>query len=39
MALVARSAYVPRAEAPPPEPSWKRAEWARDVLPGTPDRG
>jgi uncharacterized protein len=39
MEVVERSVYVPRAEAPPPEPSWKRSEWARDVLPGAPDRG
>ena len=31
MALVERSRYV----APdPPEPAWKSASWARDVLPG-----
>ena len=39
MALVERSAYVPHAEAPPPEPSWKREDWARDVLPGAPNPG
>jgi predicted pyridoxine 5'-phosphate oxidase superfamily flavin-nucleotide-binding protein len=39
MELVERSAYVPREEAPPPEPAWKRSEWARDVLPSAPDRG
>jgi uncharacterized protein len=39
MELVERSAYVPREAAPPPEPSWKRSDWARDVLPGAPDRG
>ena len=39
MALVERSAYVPRPESPPPEPAWKRSEWARDVLPAAPDRG
>ena len=33
MALVERSKYVPRTEEEPPVPSWKRAEWARDVLP------
>ena len=31
--LVERSVYVPRAGAPPPVPDWKRADWARDVLP------
>jgi predicted pyridoxine 5'-phosphate oxidase superfamily flavin-nucleotide-binding protein len=33
MALVERSRYVPRADAEPPVPAWKRADWARDVLP------
>jgi predicted pyridoxine 5'-phosphate oxidase superfamily flavin-nucleotide-binding protein len=33
MALVERSPYVPRDDEEPPVPSWKRAEWARDVLP------
>jgi uncharacterized protein len=33
MALVERSRYVPRAGAEPPVPAWKRADWARDVLP------
>lgn len=33
--LVERSKYVPRDEAPPPEPAWKSADWARDVLPPT----
>jgi len=31
--LVERSHFVPRAERPPPVPSWKKSEWARDVLP------
>jgi hypothetical protein len=33
MALVERSSYVPRAGEQTPVPSWKRAEWASDVLP------
>ena len=33
MALVERSAYVPRAGEAAPEPEWKRADWARDVVP------
>ncbi|MGZ6709467.1 MAG: pyridoxamine 5'-phosphate oxidase family protein [Solirubrobacteraceae bacterium] len=33
MALVERSAFVPHAGAPTPVPDWKRADWARDVLP------
>jgi predicted pyridoxine 5'-phosphate oxidase superfamily flavin-nucleotide-binding protein len=32
-ALVERSRYVPRPEAEPPIPDWKRRDWARDVLP------
>jgi uncharacterized protein len=32
MALVERSRFVPRADEPTPVPSWKRAEWACDVL-------
>ena len=32
-ALVERSRFVPRAQAPPPVPGWKREDWARDVLP------
>jgi hypothetical protein len=31
--VLERSAFVPRGEAPPPVPDWKRREWARDVLP------
>ncbi len=31
--LVERSRYVPKADAEPPVPDWKRREWARDVLP------
>jgi predicted pyridoxine 5'-phosphate oxidase superfamily flavin-nucleotide-binding protein len=31
--LVQRSEFVPRAEVPTPTPDWKRADWARDVLP------
>jgi predicted pyridoxine 5'-phosphate oxidase superfamily flavin-nucleotide-binding protein len=39
MALVERSRYVPRAGAAPPVPSWKRTDWAHDVLPeGDPAR-
>jgi predicted pyridoxine 5'-phosphate oxidase superfamily flavin-nucleotide-binding protein len=33
MALVERSAYVPHAGERVPEPEWKRADWARDVVP------
>jgi hypothetical protein len=33
MALVERSSYVPRPAETPPVPDWKRADWARDVLP------
>jgi predicted pyridoxine 5'-phosphate oxidase superfamily flavin-nucleotide-binding protein len=33
MALVERSRYVPRTGHEPPVPAWKRADWARDVLP------
>jgi predicted pyridoxine 5'-phosphate oxidase superfamily flavin-nucleotide-binding protein len=33
MTLEERSPYVPHPAEPPPVPSWKRAEWARDVLP------
>jgi predicted pyridoxine 5'-phosphate oxidase superfamily flavin-nucleotide-binding protein len=33
MELVERSKFVPRDECAPPVPSWKRTEWARDVLP------
>src|SRR3954463_6514439 len=35
MELVERSKFVPRAECEPPIPSWKRTDWARDVLPAT----
>jgi predicted pyridoxine 5'-phosphate oxidase superfamily flavin-nucleotide-binding protein len=31
--LVERSRYVPRKDAEPPVPDWKRRDWARDVLP------
>jgi uncharacterized protein len=31
--LVERSRFVPRADAAPPVPDWKRRDWARDVLP------
>ena len=33
MELVERSRFVPREDCAPPVPSWKRTEWARDVLP------
>jgi predicted pyridoxine 5'-phosphate oxidase superfamily flavin-nucleotide-binding protein len=33
MALVERSRFVPRQDAPPPVPDWKRKDWACDVLP------
>jgi hypothetical protein len=33
MALVERSAYVPRAEIVTPIPEWKRGELGRGVLP------
>lgn len=33
LAKVEASAYVPRAGCATPEAGWKRAEWARDVLP------
>lgn len=37
--LVERSRFVPRPDVPTPTPDWKRAEWARDVLPtGDPAR-
>jgi predicted pyridoxine 5'-phosphate oxidase superfamily flavin-nucleotide-binding protein len=32
-ALVERSEFVPREGCEPPVPGWKKAEWARDVLP------
>ncbi|HVP38810.1 MAG TPA: pyridoxamine 5'-phosphate oxidase family protein [Candidatus Saccharimonadales bacterium] len=31
--LVERSKFVPRAGSEPPVPGWKRADWAKDVLP------
>jgi uncharacterized protein len=34
--LVERSRYVPRGDAEPPVPEWKRRDWARDVLPAQP---
>ena len=37
---VERSPYVPEPGRPAPVPSWKRSDWARDVLPaGDPARG
>jgi predicted pyridoxine 5'-phosphate oxidase superfamily flavin-nucleotide-binding protein len=39
MSLVERSRFVPKTGQEPPIPSWKRAEWACDVLPaGDPAR-
>jgi uncharacterized protein len=39
MELRERSAFVPRGDAPPPVPRWKRTDWASDVLPaGDPAR-
>jgi uncharacterized protein len=39
MRLVQRSPFVPRAARETPVPEWKRADWARDVLPaGDPAR-
>ncbi|HEY6398620.1 MAG TPA: pyridoxamine 5'-phosphate oxidase family protein [Solirubrobacteraceae bacterium] len=39
MQLVERSRFVPRADREAPVPSWKRSEWACDVLPaGDPAR-
>jgi len=31
--LVERSRFVPRADCETPVPDWKRADWARDVVP------
>ncbi len=31
--LVERSPFVPQRDVPTPIPSWKQADWARDVLP------
>jgi predicted pyridoxine 5'-phosphate oxidase superfamily flavin-nucleotide-binding protein len=33
MELVERSKFVPRAGAETPEPAWKSADWAKDVVP------
>jgi len=33
MELVERSRFVPRSGAHTPEPEWKSADWARDVVP------
>jgi uncharacterized protein len=33
MELIERSRFVPRAGSEPPVPSWKRSDWACDVLP------
>jgi uncharacterized protein len=32
--LAERSRFVPRAGVATPEPAWKSADWARDVVPG-----
>ena len=32
--LAERSRFVPRAGVETPEPAWKSADWARDVVPG-----
>jgi predicted pyridoxine 5'-phosphate oxidase superfamily flavin-nucleotide-binding protein len=38
--LVERSKFVPRPDQPTPVPTWKKMEWAVDVLPaGDPARG
>jgi uncharacterized protein len=34
-ALVERSRFVPRPRQETPVPDWKRADWAKDVLPGS----
>ena len=34
MQPVEQSAFVPKADCETPVPSWKRSDWARDVLPG-----
>lgn len=40
LALVERSAFVPRTGAETPVPAWKRMDWAQDVLPkNDPARG
>ncbi|MBA3524364.1 MAG: pyridoxamine 5'-phosphate oxidase family protein, partial [Geodermatophilaceae bacterium] len=36
---VERSEYVPRGGVEPPVPEWKRAPWARDVLPAEDPAG
>jgi hypothetical protein len=33
MQLVERSKFVPRDGCEPPVPTWKKKDWARDVLP------
>lgn len=39
MEAVGPSRFVPRGDAPPPVPDWKRSEWAHDALPeGDPAR-
>ncbi len=40
LALVERSSFVPHAGCATPVPSWKRSDWAKDVLPeNDPARG
>ena len=36
--LVERSGFIPRTGHQPPMPDWKRADWARDVLPASDAR-
>jgi predicted pyridoxine 5'-phosphate oxidase superfamily flavin-nucleotide-binding protein len=39
MQAVEPSPFVPRGDAPPPVPDWKRSQWAKDALPeGDPAR-
>lgn len=39
LALVERSRFVPKSDCVTPVPSWKRTDWASDVLPeGAPAR-
>lgn len=35
--LEERSQFIPHDKVPTPVPAWKRAEWARDVLPANDD--
>ena len=36
--LEERSRFVPRAGCETPEPGWKKADWALDVVPAKPPR-